>query len=337
MNKPSTMEPTSHEGASRVRRMSRDALTRLAIQAFGLTSFYLLICVFFALRSEQFLTFSNVVIILSNISVIGIVAIGQAIVIISGGFDLSVSGTVPLGAVIFATLINTEIATPLAMVITLLVGLLVGLCNGLLVTRAGINPLIATLGTLSITGGLALTVTGGLTRGFEYPEAGILAESSIAGLPNHILALFVISLISYLVLNYTVFGRSVYAIGGNREASRLAGLRTDLITTAVYMICATLSSFAGIIVASQLLAGSATLGSNSALTSIAAVVLGGASLSGGKGGIFGTLTGVLVLGTLANGLALLAVPAFYQQIATGVVLLLAVGFGRMRALFGVED
>lgn len=337
MSEPSTLGPGLSEAAPAARRLSREGLTRLAIQAFGLTTFYLLICVFFAFRSEQFLTFSNVVIILSNISVIGIVAIGQAIVIISGGFDLSVSGTVPLGAVVFATLVNAEVAFPLAVLLSVMVGMLVGLINGALITRAGINPLIATLGTLSITGGLALTVTGGLTRGFEDPEAGILAESSIAGVPNHILALFVVSLLGYLVLNYTVFGRSIYAIGGNREASRLAGVRVDLITTAVYMICGALASFAGVIVASQLLAGSATLGSNSALTSIAAVVLGGASLSGGKGGVFGTLTGVLVLGTLSNGLALLAVPAFYQQIATGVVLLLAVGFGRMRAVFGVED
>lgn len=319
------------------RPSSREALTRLAIQTFGLSSFYVLICVFFALNSAQFLSFSNVVIILSNISVIGIVAIGQAIVIISGGFDLSVSGTVPLGAVVYATLINAEMNLLLAMLLSVVVGLLVGLVNGALITKAGINALIATLGTLSITGGLALTVTGGLTRGFEYPEAGVLAESSIAGVPNHILALFVVSLLGFLVLNYTVFGRSIYAIGGNREASRLAGLRVDLVTIAVYMICGALASFAGVIVASQLLAGSATLGSSSALTSIAAVVLGGASLSGGKGGVLGTLTGVLVLGTLANGLALLAVPAFYQQIATGVVLLLAVGFGRMRAVFGVEE
>ena len=332
-----TLDPGLREAAPTVNRLSREALTRLAIQTFGLTTFYLLICIFFALRSEQFLTFSNVVIILSNISVIGIVAIGQAIVIISGGFDLSVGGTVPLGAVIYATLINNEVAIPLAILLTILIGIAVGLSNGLLITKVGINPLIATLGTLSITGGLALTVTGGLTRGFEYPEAGILAESSIAGVPNHILALFLVSLLGYLMLNYTVFGRSIYAIGGNREASRLAGLRVDLVTTAVYMICAALAAFAGVIVASQLLAGSATLGSTAALTSIAAVVLGGASLSGGKGGVLGTLTGVLVLGTLSNGLALLAVPAFYQQIATGVVLLLAVGFGRLRAIFGVED
>lgn len=337
MNEPSTVERGLPQGRRSMRSLSRDVLIRSAVQAFGLSTFYLLIIAFFALRSEQFLTFSNIVIILSNISVIGIVSIGQALVIISGGFDLSVSGVVPLGAVIYATLTNTGMFIPLAMLLTVALGLFIGLLNGLLVAKIGINPLIATLGMLSITGGLALTVTGGVTRAFTYPEAGILAVSSFGGIPNHILALLVISLIGGLVLRFTVFGRSIYALGGNREASRLAGLRVDLITIQVYMICSALAAVAGVIVASQLLAGSATLGSNSALTSIAAVVLGGAALTGGKGGIVGTLIGVLVLGTLANGLALLAVPAFYQQIATGVVLLLAVGFGRLRAVFGVEE
>jgi ribose/xylose/arabinose/galactoside ABC-type transport system permease subunit len=222
------------------------------------------------------------------------------------------------------------------MAVTILLGAFVGLGNGVLITRIGINPLIATLGTMSITQGLAQTITGGLTESFTNLDAGILAESSFGTVPNHIWVLVIVSVIAFLILRFTVYGRSIYTIGGNREAARLAGLRVDLITISVYMICAALASLAGIIVASQLLAGSATLGTASALTSIAAVVLGGASLAGGKGGIGGTLIGVLILGTLANGLALLAVPAFYQQIATGVVLLLAVGLGRLRSLLGAE-
>jgi ribose/xylose/arabinose/galactoside ABC-type transport system permease subunit len=126
----------------------------------------------------------------------------------------------------------------------------------------------------------------------------------------------------------------IYSIGGNREASRLAGIRVDLITTSVYVISAGLSTFAGGMLAQQLLAGAPTVGANSALNSIAAVILGGASLSGGVGGIPGTIVGVLVLGTIANGMALMQVPSFYQQIATGAILLLAVGFGRLRAIFG---
>jgi ribose transport system permease protein len=309
---------------------------RVLVQVLGLFAFYVAVIVFFAIRSEQFLTYSNTINILSNVSVIGIVSIGQALTLISGGFDLSVSGTVPLGAVVFTKFINNGTAIVLAMIATILIGACVGLVNGVLITRVGINPLIATLGTMSITQGLAQTITGGLTESFDNLDAGILAESSFGTVPNHIWVLLVVSAIAFLVLRFTVYGRSIYTIGGNREAARLAGLRVDLITISVYMTCAALASLAGVIVASQLLAGSATLGTNSALTSIAAVVLGGASLAGGKGGIGGTLIGVLILGTLANGLALLAVPAFYQQIATGVVLLLAVGLGRLRSILGGE-
>lgn len=309
---------------------------RLLVQVLGLFAFYVIVIIFFSLRSEQFLTYSNTINILSNVSVIGIVAIGQALTLISGGFDLSVSGVVPLGAVVFTKFINNDTAIVPAMLLTILIGASVGLVNGLLITRVGINPLIATLGTMSITQGLAQTITGGLTESFNNLDAGILAESSVGTIPNHVWVLLIVSVVGMLVLRFTVYGRSIYTLGGNREAARLAGLRVDLLTISVYVICAALASLAGIIVASQLLAGSATLGTNSALTSIAAVVLGGASLAGGKGGIGGTLIGVLILGTLANGLALLAVPAFYQTIATGVVLLLAVGLGRLRSLFGAE-
>ena len=309
---------------------------RLLVQVLGLFAFYVIVIIFFSLRSEQFLTYSNAINILSNVSVIGIVSIGQALTLISGGFDLSVSGTVPLGAVVFTKFINNGTAIVPAMMLTILIGASVGLVNGLLITRVGINPLIATLGTMSITQGLAQTITGGLTESFNNLDAGILAESSFGTIPNHVWVLLIVSVVGMLVLRFTVYGRSIYTLGGNREAARLAGLRVDLLTISVYVICAALASLAGIIVASQLLAGSATLGTNSALTSIAAVVLGGASLAGGKGGIGGTLIGVLILGTLANGLALLAVPAFYQTIATGVVLLLAVGLGRLRSLFGAE-
>ena len=309
---------------------------RVLVQVLGLFAFYVVVIAFFAIRSEQFLTYSNTINILSNVSVIGIVSIGQALTLISGGFDLSVSGTVPLGAVVFTKFINTGTAIIPAMIMTILIGAFVGLINGVLITRVGINPLIATLGTMSITQGLAQTITGGLTDSFDNLDAGILAESSVGTVPNHIWVLLIVSAIAFLVLRFTVYGRSIYTIGGNREAARLAGLRVDLITISVYMTCAALVSLTGVIVASQLLAGSATLGTSSALTSIAAVVLGGASLAGGKGGIGGTLIGVLILGTLANGLALLAVPAFYQQIATGVVLLLAVGLGRLRSLLEGE-
>ncbi len=203
-------------------------------------------------------------------------------------------------------------------------------------TKLGINPLITTLGTLSITVGAAYSLSSGVTIPLAATSAGCSpirpGRASV-----HLIAFVLLSIITFLMLRFTVFGRMLYAIGGNREASRLAGMRVDLVTILVYVQCAALAAFAGVVVASQLLAGSATVGTDAALTSIAAVVLGGASLTGGVGGIPGTLIGVLVLGTIANGMALLQVPAFYQQIATGVILLLGVGFARLRETLSGEQ
>jgi ribose transport system permease protein len=316
----------------RIRLPGREALRRFGIEAFGLSTFYILVLVFFSITSEQFLSFSNALNILTNVTLIGIVSIGQALAIISGGFDLSVSGTVPLGAVTFAILVNHGIPIPAAMVLSVLSGSTVGLANGLIITKIGINPLITTLGTLSIGVGLAYTVTNGLTTPFTNLDAAVLANTTVGGIPYYVAAFIVLAVAGWLMLRNTVFGRMLYAIGGNREASRLAGIRVDLITTIVYVLSGSLAAFAGIVIASQLFAGSATVGSSAALSSIAAVILGGAALTGGVGGIPGTMVGVLVLGTISDGMALQAVPAFYQQIATGAVLLLAVAFGRLRTI-----
>jgi ribose transport system permease protein len=309
---------------------------RRGLQIFGLTSFLLGIVIYFTLTSDAFLTRSNLITILSNVAVIGIVSIGQTFAIISGGFDLSVSGTVPLAAVIYAKFVNGGVSLGMAMAGALAAGAVVGIVNGVIIAKFKINPLITTLATLSITGGLALAITNGLTETMNRFDAGFLAEESFWTIPRHVWALVALAIAGVLVLRYTVFGRALYSMGGNREASWLAGMRVDVLTVAVYAICATLAAFAGIILAMQLLAGSATLGNDSALTSIAAVILGGGSLTGGIGGVVGTLTGVLVLGTLSNGMAIEQVSAFYQQIATGVILLVAVGFSRLRTVLGGE-
>jgi ribose transport system permease protein len=316
-----------------VRRLfTASRLRAFGVEALGLTTFYVLVIIFFSVAAPHFLTYSNTLAILSTVTLIGIVSIGQALAIISGGFDLSVSGTVPLGAVLFAVLINHGVPVPLAILLATLSGSMVGLVNGLIITRLGINPLITTLGTLSVATGLAYTVTNGQTVALKDLNAGVLANIAFGGISYYVIALLLFAVLSFFLLRNTVFGRMLYAIGGNREASRLAGLRTDLITATVYVLSGSLAAFAGVIIASELLAGTPTVGSDAALSSIAAVILGGAALTGGVGGIPGTLVGVLVLGTIANGMALLAVPAFYQQIATGAVLLLAVGFGRLRTL-----
>jgi len=309
----------------------RDYLRKI-IQATGIGIFYLLVLVFFALASEFFFTYDNVLNVLTNVSVIGIVALGQALAIIAGGFDLSVAGVLPLGAVLYAVLMNAGFDFFSATTIVVLTGAVIGLCNGLIITKIKINPLITTLGTLSITSGLAYALSDGVTIPLRDVEHGWLAEFFAPGVSYYLLIFVMLACAFGFMLKFSIFGRMLYAVGGNREASHLAGIRVDLVAIVVYILCAALAAFAGIVVASQLLAGSATVGADAALSSIAAVVLGGASLAGGVGSISGTMIGVLILGTIANGMALLQVPAFYQQIATGTILLLGVGFSRLREM-----
>jgi ribose transport system permease protein len=329
-----TEVPAEGRGVPAVEPSSRRArLLMSGMQALGLGGFYFLVLVFFSVEAPHFFSFSNSVNILSNVSVIGVVTLGQALVLIAGGFDLSVAGTVPLGSVIFTILINRHFNIGEAWLGAVAAGGLIGLGNGLIITRIGINALVTTLGTLSITAGLAYVVTNGQTVPFDNLDNGPI-DNVVLGMPLYVWTWIAMNVVVFVLLRLTVFGRMIYAIGGNREASRLAGVRVDLVTTLVYVISGALGAFSGVMVAQQLLAGAPTVGSSAALTSIAAVILGGAALTGGVGGVPGTIVGVLVLGTVANGMALMQVPAFYQQIATGSILLLAVGFGRLRALFG---
>jgi len=332
-----TTQETTSIAAPAITAMKQQKIRRLMLQVFGIGFFYLMVLVFFAFTSPYFFTYSNATNILTNVAVIGIVALGQSMVIISGGFDLSVGGTLPLGAVLFALLANAGFGVAGATALVVLSGGGIGLINGLIVTKIKISPLIATLGTLSIAGGLAYTVTNGVTVPFADVADGVLADYAVRGVSWYVVAFGLLALAAAFLLRFTIFGRMVYAVGGNPEASRLAGIRVDLVVIAVYVLCAALASFAGVVVSSQLLAGSATVGADAALSSIAAVVLGGASLSGGIGGIGGTMIGVLILGTVANGMALLQVPSFYQQIATGGILLLGVGFARLREVLTREN
>ena len=295
----------------------------------GVFVFYIALSAFFWLQVPGFGSYNNAINIISTASVVLIVSLGQALAIISGGFDLSVGGTVPLGAVIFAQLTNSGHSIASAIAIVLAVGTAVGVSNALLIGRAGINPLIATLGTLSVTGGIAFTVANGVTLQLK-PEAGRLGDVALAQIPYFAFIAVGLSVFVHLMLRYTVFGRRIYTVGGNQDAARLAGIRIELVLLGVYGLSGAFASLAGVVAASQVLAATGDIGGTTTLVSVAAVVLGGAALTGGSGGVAGTLLGVLLLATVANGMNIMRVPAFYQQIVTGAVLLLAVGFGRLQ-------
>lgn len=313
------------------RRPGRITINEAALQTLLLFAFLVLIAAYFTSQDPEFLTTRNAVNILVNASVIGIVSLGQALALISGGFDLSVGGLVPLGGVTFAMLVNDGRSVPVALVLVIALGAAWGVVNGLLIAKARINPLIATLGTLSVSGGLALTLSGGVQIPFTDVSAGVLTRRSLFNINNHVWVFLGLAVLVFLVLRYTSYGRQLYAVGGNKQAARLAGIRVDLVTISVYVLSGALAALAGAVLASQLLTGSGTAGTTSGLESITAVILGGASLSGGVGGVPGTVIGVLILGALANGMAIMSVPSFYQTMATGVVLLLAVGISQFRS------
>jgi ribose/xylose/arabinose/galactoside ABC-type transport system permease subunit len=303
----------------------------------GVGAFLIILVLYFSLAANEFATASNVLVILATVAIITIISLGQSLAIVSGGFDLSTIGTVPLGAIAFSMFSNDGLNTWYALLATLGIGIAVGLLNGLIITKLGINPLIATLGMSSIAAGLAATLANGVSISFNSQQlnwlGGSIGTFDGGGLPNAVVIAAVLCLVCLVLLKYSVYGRSLYAIGGNREAAWLAGIRIDRDVISVYVASGLLCSLAGAISASQLMTGSTTFGSTSALESIAAVVLGGGSLVGGVGTVGGTLMGVLVLGVLQNGLTLLQVPAFYQEMATGGTLLLAVAFGTLRTRF----
>ena len=319
-------EPTNFE-ASRSKFVVSETTGRSLML---LVFLILLICIFWWQTGGSSISPNNLTNVLANSAVIGVVSLGQLLVIVSGGFDLSVSGTVPLGGVIFALLLNSGWAIPVALLVAMAATGAFGLINGVLVGYTKVSPLIATLGTWYLSGGLALTLSGGIQIPFDNPDDGILTIRAFFGLNNQIWIFLGLCLVVSLVLRFTIFGRSLYAVGGNREAARLAGIPVNMVTLAVYLISAALAGMAGAILASQLLTGSGTAGISSALQSIAAVILGGAALTGGVGVVSGTLVGVLLLGVLSNGMAMLSIPSFFQTMATGVVLLIAVLLSQLR-------
>lgn len=301
----------------------------MLVRTLGIGLFLAIVIIYFTISTDTFFSLDNWANVLGGISVLGVVAIGQTLVIVSGGFDLSVAGVVPLACVIFVQRSNAGASLVEALVETMAVGLGVGIVNAILVTKFGINPLITTLATMSIANGVAYTLANGTTIALNKIDNGNLAKLAVGNLPWYFFLFLGLALIFAALMRFTVFGRTIYAIGGSREASVLAGLRADLVTTGAYAISGALAALGGVIIASQILAGSAAVGADTALMSVAAVVLGGAALTGGSGGIIGTIGGVLVLGCLSNGLALMHVQSFYVQIITGGALLVAVLFSRL--------
>ncbi len=292
-------------------------------------------CLIFALLSPYFFSISNLVNLGQTVAIVGIVAIGMTMVIISGGIDLSVGSVAALAGVV-TSFVWTGLGLPLVIsaILGVLSGALVGALNGFFITRIKINPLITTLAMFSIIRGLAFVISNGQTNQINNDAFKFLGRGAIAGVPVSLVIMILLYLFFGYVLRSTQFGRAIFAIGGSAEASRLAGIPINRTLMRVYVICGLLAGFGGILTASQLALSAPRAATGLELSVIAAVVLGGTSLSGGKGSLLGTLLGVLILRILDNGLILLNVSSFYQEVASGLVLLVAVGFDQLRTRRG---
>jgi ribose transport system permease protein len=287
------------------------------------------IVVIFGLLAPDFLSQRNLLNILQQSSINACLALGMTLVIISGGIDLSVGPTAAISAVITATMLVAGVPVPIAILAGLAIGAVCGLVNGVLVAYAGLQPFIVTLGTLSTYRAIALIYTGGnpvlgVPAGFRS-----LFNGSLLGLPIPVIMVAVVALLAWVLLKKTPLGEYLLAVGGNEEAAYVAGVPIAITKITAYVISGVLAALASMILVGRLGAAEPILGNLWELDAIAAAAIGGASLMGGKGSVIGTILGAIILGAMRNGLTLMNVQAFYQLLATGLIILVAMMIDRV--------
>jgi ribose transport system permease protein len=293
------------------------------LQRFGLLISFVLLCSALALISDRFLTLYNVRNVLRQSAINGIIAVGMTLVILTAGIDLSVGSVLALTGVVVADLVQTGWAPPLALAAALALGALSGLVNGVLITKARIPPFIATLGTMTIARGAALTYTqGGPVTGLPE-QFRALGTGFLGPVPMPIVVAAVVYLLGYVLLTRTRVGEYIYAIGDNVLAAHLSGIPTHRCIILVYGVCGLLTALASAILVGRLNSAAPSAGQGFEFDAIAAVVVGGVPLSGGQGTLANTLLGVLFIAVLDNGLNMLNVSSFYQDVVKGVVIALA--------------
>jgi ribose/xylose/arabinose/galactoside ABC-type transport system permease subunit len=290
----------------------------------------LLLTTFMAVAAPNFTRVSNILNIFLATSVIGILAVGATFVIVSAGLDLSIGSQLALTGVTAGVVLQAGVPWPIGILAALGAGALVGLVNGLLVTKARIPAFIVTLGMLSTARGLALIVSDGRPiYGFPDPITWI-GQARPFGVPVPVVVFLLVVLLFNFVLNHTPFGKHTLAIGDNETAARVTGIAIDRHKVLLYMLSGVLAGVAGMLFLGRLNAADPTAGVMYELNAITAAIIGGTNLFGGRGTVVGTLIGALIIGVLQNGLNLLAVPSFYQQVSIGTVLILAVWLDRIR-------
>ncbi|MFI0406712.1 ABC transporter permease [Actinomadura sp. 3N508] len=301
-------------------------------QYLGVLAVLGLLMVLLAVTQPQFLTAENFVNIAETNVVLLLVATGMTFVLLTGGIDLSVGGMMGFSAIVCWQLLDV-LPAPVALLAAIGAALAMGLVtNGLLIGKAGLSFLVVTIGTGTLLHGLAQIWSGGQSQTiFEHAFLVKLGSQRIGGVPITVLIAVAVFVLAVLVLRYTGFGRMVYAVGGNPEAARLAGINVGGVRIAVYTLCAALAGIAGVVGAARLTSTSPDAGIGMELTAGAAVLLGGTSFMGGRGSLLGTLLGVLFLGVLQNGVTLAGISPFWSNVVSGVVLVVAIGIDRLRS------
>lgn len=293
---------------------------------------FFVLCIIFSVVSEEFLSLTNVSNIIRQVSINGILAVGMTFVILTGGIDLSVGSVMALtGTIMAGMMINVGLPPFAAVLVGIILGAVIGYINGAFTAYARIPAIIVTLAMMEIARGAALLYTGG------YPLSGLPASYSFIGqgylfgvIPMPAIIMIIVFVVAYIILNHLPLGRYIYAIGGNEEAVRLSGIKVKRIKASVYLISGITAGIAGAIMSSRLSSGQPMAGEGYELDAIAAVVLGGTSIAGGRGHIFGTLLGALLLGVLSNGLNLLGVSPYVQRVLKGAIIIGAIYYSSIR-------
>lgn len=291
----------------------------------GIIFGFLALCVAVALMNDRFLTKGNILNVLRQLFSNCNLALGMCLVIITGGIDLSVGAVMALSGTLCAGMIaNNTLSIPLAILMGLAIGILVGLVNGTIIAKMHIAPFIVTMATQQICRGLVYVYANGLPIRCDNAAFNYLGNGYVGEIPITILYSLFFILVFWLILSRSQLGRWIYAVGGNNTAARFSGINVDKVLTVVYSVSGFLAAFTGIIYCARMYSGQPTLGQGDETDAIAAVVLGGTSFSGGVGKIGGVVIGILIIAVLSNALNLLAINSFWQLVAKGIVILLAV-------------
>lgn len=327
---------TTLASKNRMLRWRTNPVAKFFLSNAGMLVGLIVISLLFTVLSRQFLTGSNMLNVLRQISINAVIALGMTFVLLTGGIDLSVGSVVAACGCSMVIMLVRGVPLGVGVLIGLALGVLIGLINGVLVARAGLPSFIVTLGMMTMARGLAYVYTDGRPTVYDDPAFSFIGNGYLGPVPVPIVIMLVWFVICAVVLSRTRFGRHVYAIGGNREAARFSGIRIQQVVTAVYVISGFSAALAGVILASRMSSGQPISGQGFELDAIAAIVLGGTSLAGGKGRMSGTMIGALVIGVLNNGLNLIHVSFYYQLIIKGLVIISAVYLDTMSGRFSLS-